>query len=122
MGNETGGMGEDYAVRFLENKGYSIVFRNFHSRFGEIDIIARKEQYIVFTEVKTRDESCLAGPLESVTKAKQARIVKTALFYLQSHPVKLQPRFDVIGITTADGGRTVCKAAHIENAFCGREF
>lgn len=122
MGNETGGMGEDYAARLLEGKGYDIVQRNYRSRFGEIDIIARNEQYIVFTEVKTRDEDHIAGPLESITKAKRLRIVKTALFYLQSHPVKLQPRFDVVGITTADGGRSVREAVHVENAFGGRGF
>lgn len=122
MGKGTGGMGEDYAARLLEKKGYGIVQRNYRSRFGEIDIIARNAQYIVFTEVKTRDENHLAGPLESVTGAKRAKIVKTALFYLQSHPVKLQPRFDVIGITTADGGRSVRDVVHIENAFEGREF
>lgn len=122
MNGGTGGMGEDCAARLLEEKGYCVVRRNYHSRFGEIDIIAQNGQYIVFAEVKTRDENRLAGPLEAVTAAKRSRIVKTALLYLQSHPTKLQPRFDVIGITTADKGRVVRNIVHIENAFEGREF
>lgn len=117
MKNATGGLGEDCAVRFLEDKGYSVLERNYRSRFGEIDIIARNGPYIVFAEVKTRGESRLADPLEAVTKTKQTKIVKTALLYLQTHAVKLQPRFDVIGITTADGGHSIRNVVHIENAF-----
>ncbi len=117
MQNETGKLGEDYAAELLREKGYRILERNYHSRFGEIDIIAENSEYIVFAEVKTRDENFAVSPLEAVTKGKQKKLGKTALLYLQSHPTPLQPRFDVIAIVTAGGDFTVKSADHIQNAF-----
>ena len=117
MPNETGKLGEDYAAGLLLEKGYRILERNYHSRFGEIDIIAQNSEYLVFAEVKTREEHFSVSPLESVTAAKQKKLWKTALLYLQSHPTPLQPRFDVIGIVTEGEGFTVKSAEHIQNAF-----
>lgn len=117
MNNSSGKMGEDFAVEILLEKGYEIVERNYHSRFGEIDIIAQNSLYIVFVEVKTRDENFLVSPLEAVTAGKQRKLYKTALLYLQSHPTALQPRFDVIGITTKN--LIIKSTEHIENAFTG---
>ena len=122
MKNESGQIGEDCASDLMLKKGYQIIERNYHSRFGEIDIIAQNKDYIVFVEVKTRDENYSVSPLEAVTMSKQKKLYKTALLYLQSHPTKLQPRFDVIGITTETNHFTVKTIEHIENAFSGGGF
>ena len=119
MNNASGKIGEDYAAELLIKKGYLIIERNYHSRFGEVDIIAENDEYVVFAEVKTRDENFLVSPLEAVTVGKQRKILKTALLYLQSHKTELQPRFDVIGITTKGDAFTVKSVEHIENAFMG---
>lgn len=119
MSNASGKIGEDYAVEVLCKKGYKIIERNYHSRFGEIDIIAENSEYIVFAEVKTRDEHFSVSPLEAVTSGKQKKIFKTAILYLQLHKTKLQPRFDVIGITTQSDAFIIKSVEHIENAFSG---
>jgi putative endonuclease len=95
-----GAAGEVLAARFLRDKGYTLLTSNYHSRFGEIDIIACDREYIAFVEVKTRQEGALYAPKEAVTRAKQQRILKTAAVYLSRHPTGLQPRFDVIEIVT----------------------
>ncbi len=110
----TGEKGEKLAVRHLEKKGYTIVARNFQTRFGEVDIICKNKQYIVFAEVKTRSEGYLICGRDAVGAAKQRRIFKAAMQFLQSDPVELQPRFDVIEIVLSD---KECKIEHIENAF-----
>lgn len=122
MNNASGKIGEDYAAQLLAKKGYRVVARNYRSRFGEIDLIAENKEYIVFVEVKTRGEHYTVGPLEAVTAGKQKKIIKTALFYLQSNKTTLQPRFDVIGIVTAADPFSVLSVEHIENAFLGGGF
>ncbi len=118
MYNDSGKIGEDYAANYLLQNGYQILERNYHSRFGEIDIIVRNDRYLVFVEVKTRDENHMVNPLEAVTAQKQKKLYKTALVYFQSHPMQLQPRFDVIGIIT-NANNAVLSMEHIENAFYG---
>lgn len=110
-----GAAGERQAAVFLRKKGYKIEAANYHSRFGEIDIIASKGEYIVFAEVKTRACGSIASPAEFVTAVKAEKIRKTAMLYLAAFPSKLQPRFDVIEVYT-EKGNTV-KINHIENAF-----
>lgn len=119
MDNHSGKTGEAHVRKLLEEKGYRIVDSNFHSRFGEIDIIAENEKYIVFIEVKTRGETCLAHPLEAVTASKRQKIVKTALCYLSQHPTDLQPRFDVAGLVTDRDGNVLLSVSYLENAFDG---
>lgn len=100
MGNLTGKIGEDYAAREYKKAGYRVVHRNFHSRYGEIDIIVQNEEFIVFAEVKARKIGSLTNPAEAVVKSKQGKIIKTAQIYLYSNPSFLQPRFDVFAVTT----------------------
>ena len=118
-GVASGPLGEQIAAEYLQAAGYSVVCRNYRTRFGEIDIVAENSRFLVCAEVKTRKEDALAGPLESVTPAKRRRLVKTALLYLQSFPTALQPRFDVIGVTLKRARPAV---QHIENAFDGGGF
>ena len=96
---------------------YCVVETNFHSKFGEIDIVATNKNFICFIEVKFRGSSFFAYPREFVTHRKQKKIIKTATLYLQKKQSNLQPRFDVIEIL---GSKHDCriKIRHIKNAFC----
>lgn len=117
-GISKGAAGEVLAARFLRQKGYTILSSNYRCRQGEIDIIAAKDGYIVFTEVKTRRSSTLYAPREAVTVAKQRRILQTASIYLATHGVDLQPRFDVIEVITPDNAPMVAEEInHIMGAY-----
>lgn len=85
--NPTAKLGEDLATKFLQDKGFKILERNFSVRYGEIDIIALdyKEQFLVFIEVKTRTSENFGSPLESITPWKIDSLVKTAQFYKLTH-------------------------------------
>ena len=109
--------GEDIASGYLTKKGLNVIFRNFHTRYGEIDIIARDSQYIIFAEVKTRNEYAVSVPSEWVDKHKQKKLMMTAALYLQNNPTDLQPRFDVIEVVLAKGSQELVSINHIENAF-----
>ena len=110
-----GKTGERLAADYLRKKGYSILAVNFRCRFGEIDVIAQNRKYIAFVEVKTRGAGSFVHPLEAITPAKRARIVKTAQFYLLAHPTKLQPRFDAAAVSMRGDG--AAQIEYIENAF-----
>lgn len=113
---DIGKAGENFAARYLRKNGYQILERNYRSRFGEIDMIAGKGEYIVFVEVKTRRPGAMVSPLESVTPSKQDKIRKTARFYLAAHHNDLQPRFDVACLTEAPGKHGFA-IEYFENAF-----
>lgn len=114
---EIGNFGE-YAVEiFLEEKGYSIVERQFRCKMGEIDLIAEDGDCTVFVEVKTRKDCGYGRPSEYVDWRKQQKIKRTALFYLGN--LHQTMRFDVVEVFyTYDGGQyKVEQIEHIENAF-----
>ena len=115
---EHGSLGEAYAARMLEEKGYQILARNFHTRFGELDIVAQKGEILAFVEVKTRATGSLARPAAAVSPGKQRRVILAAEGYLLCCPTGLQPRFDVIEVVTEGGADfRVRDACHLENAF-----
>jgi putative endonuclease len=115
----TGDSGEDAAVQFLIGKNFEIIKRNFHSRYGEIDIIVENAEYIIFVEVKSRKFDSLLKGLERVGVSKQKKIIKTACVFLKQNPTKKQPRFDVICINFDPKIKKI-KLEHIENAFGGQ--
>jgi len=90
--------GEHQALEFLRTQGYQIVDVNFRWRGGEIDIIARDQNTLVFIEVKARHNTKYGAPEESVTPAKQQKIIQTAQKYLKEHPTDLNIRFDVVAL------------------------
>ncbi len=114
---KTGDFGERAAESFLVKKGFEIVGRNYHSRYGEIDIIAQNKQYIVFAEVKTRSTAAIDRPGAWVDIRKQKKLMKTAAVYLDSSPTELQPRFDVIEVVYEKNTKVIVSIEHIENAF-----
>lgn len=110
--NDKGKYGEQVAGDFLISKGYEIIQFNYHSRYGEIDIIVTDNKYIVFVEVKARSSSSIDVPSAFVTPSKQSKIIKTAIDYMTKYNKNLQPRFDVIEVFISSK-----KIRHIKNAF-----
>ena len=98
--NRTGLWGEIYAARFLRDNGFDLIAGNYRRRVGEIDIIAKDGEYLVFVEVKYRRLSDSGHPTEAVNFSKQRRITKTALYYCAHNNIgEYTPmRFDVISI------------------------
>ena len=113
-----GNWGEERAARYLRLRGYSILERNFSCRAGEIDIVAKKGNFLVFAEVKLRKNAEFAEAREFVTYAKQKRILAAAQIYLAGHDWDLQPRFDVIEVYAPDGESShKVRINHIQDAF-----
>ncbi len=114
----TGAWGEAVAAEFLRKKHYKIIASGFHSRFGEIDLIARNRKFLVFVEVKQRKSARFAQAREYVDFRKQDKLRITASLYLSQNPTNLQPRFDVIEIYAPEGTATVNpEIYHMEDAF-----
>lgn len=108
---EKGNIGESMAAAYLRLRFYKILERNFKAKTGEIDIIAKKNGYIIFIEVKYRKNLSKGYPREAVTEFKKHQIRRTATFYLMKHNLmEANVRFDVIEIL---GG----KIEHIKDAF-----
>lgn len=117
-----GAWGEEKAAAYLRRHRYRILDVNYHSRFGEIDLIGEKDGYIVFVEVKLRHQDQEVRPMEAVTPAKQKRILQTALCWIAQHPQEVQYRFDVIEIVAPQGmGSRNCRIYHVKNAFDASE-
>ena len=110
MSRTIGILGERQAEKFLKKLGYKIIDRNFSSRFGEIDLIAQDNNYLVFIEVKKRKNTSHGNGAEFVDVAKQRKIIKTANMYIQFNQIDSDIRFDVIEINN----NTI---NHIKNAF-----
>lgn len=114
----TGAWGEALAADYLRKKHYKIVASGYHSRFGEIDLIAQNRTFLVFVEVKLRKSARFALAREYVDLKKQEKLRLTASIYLSQNPTKLQPRFDVIEIYAPEGMATAApEIYHLEDAF-----
>lgn len=111
-----GKAGEALACKFLKKKKYKILTKNYRTNFGEIDIIAKKDDTYVFVEVKTRTSLKFGEPKEAVTEFKANTIRRVAENFLKEYGLydKVLVRFDVIGIL---GDKKNYEIEHIENAF-----
>lgn len=112
-----GKLGEDIGCKYLLKNKYSILERNYHSRFGEIDIIARSfNNILVFIEVKARTSNKYGQGYEAVDYNKQQKIIKTAYFYLNNNKIQNDNfRIDVLSIDL-DFRQRVGKITHFRNA------
>lgn len=115
---ELGRRGEEEAVRYLAAKGYRILDRGFRMFGGEIDIIARQGETLVFVEVKTRRSTEFGVPDESVNLSKQNQVRKIAQGYLLKKQLRESAtpcRFDILSVVWAEGRDLAI--THLENAF-----
>lgn len=111
----TGHFGESIAAKYLISLGYKVVQKNWHSIYGEIDIIALKNNKIHFVEVKTRKSLAFGTPVESYHYFKQGKIIKTAFLYMNQLNTGQSFQFDFIGIIL-NADNTTKDIEMIENA------
>ncbi len=111
-----GNFGEKVAVKFLKKNKYKIIETNYKTKYGEIDIICRNKEYIVFVEVKTRKNGSPVPGAYAVDKKKQYHIFTTASSYIKETKCNKQPRFDVIIVKHYCDG-TYRVEEHYVNAF-----
>jgi putative endonuclease len=118
-----GELGERIAAEHLTRRGYSIVARNFRTRYGELDLIAADDRALVFCEVKTRVAGSRGGPdgpLDAIGPRKRDRLRKMATQWLAEvstpRPRRQELRFDAIGVMLSPAGRLL-SLEHLEDAF-----
>lgn len=111
----TGDRGEEAALRYLLREGYTLVERNYRTRFGEVDLILRDGDTLVFVEVKLRRNAAFGSPLEAVTARKQQTIRALAEGYIAEKDLDSQEvRFDVVGLLAGTGSIEI---EHLRDAF-----
>ena len=114
---------EDLAARYLEYKGYEVLARRYKGRLGEIDLVARQGDVLVFAEVKYRRDLSMGRPSLAVSSSKQQKIRRTAMQYLAEYGSRAAEqdigcRFDVIELWQENGKYRV---HHYKNAFEGEQ-
>ena len=112
-----GNYGEDLACSFLKNLGYTILDRNFRTRYGEIDIICSYKDIIIFLEIKSRYTNNYGLPIESVTYSKQKQIIKLSKSYIHlKNLYNFNIRYDIISIIFSNKDNSY-KLSHLCDAF-----
>lgn len=94
--NDFGKWAENFAVEYLENKGYKILERNYFYQKAEIDIIAQKGNFIVIVEVKARNSEKITTALQAVDSKKRKLLIQVANHFLEEHNLDTEVRFDII--------------------------
>ena len=115
-----GNIGEEAAVITLKKQGYKIIERNYRTKLGEIDIIAKDGEYTVFVEVRLRKSNAFGSPADTIDERKQQKIIKTAQLYAVKNEIYDTPmRFDAVLINSeTDGEKLVNEEIQIiKNAF-----
>ncbi len=113
MSSDAGILAEDKAAEYLKTLGYRILDRRWACALGELDVVASDRGTLVFVEVRARASSSYGSPAETVTKAKQKKVIKAALVYIKAKAIKPEAlRFDVIGFSGVGA-----EPEHIINAF-----
>lgn len=109
MGAGKGNLAETWACQYLQAQGLTLLERNYHCRRGEIDLIMRDKEHIVFVEVRLRSNPAFGSGAESIDHRKRTRLVATAQHYLQSHDSarRCACRFDVISIANGNSRRDI---------------
>lgn len=122
MSKVKGIIGECMAQKYLSNKGFKVLDMNYHSRYGEVDIVALKGDCFVFVEVKLRKKNSKIFGREAVDRRKQTKMAKTALVYLSEIKKEVNARFDVVEVTCSDDSASTNSIVHLENAFSLDDF
>ena len=113
-GKARGWIGEELAAQYLHGRGYTILGRNVRYGRGELDIVCRDKEEIVFVEVKTRRSFAYGAPEQSITPRQENMLKHTASWYLQENVKELTPtRFDVVGVVESADAYTL---RHVKNA------
>jgi len=115
-----GRRGEADAARYLRQRGYVILERNYRTRLGEVDLVAFKDGAIAFVEVKARTESSQDEALEAVTRRKRQRLIRAARDYVARQRLdrhELECRFDVVSVLYGPRGSVPLQVEHICGAF-----
>ncbi|MDH5553131.1 MAG: YraN family protein [Nitrosomonas sp.] len=94
---------EHYAASYLQNQNLTLLQQNYHCRFGEIDLIMRDHETLVFVEVRMRTSESFGGAAASITSSKQAKLLRTARHYIAALNTEPACRFDVVLLTGSDG-------------------
>jgi len=115
--NDTGVRGEELAINYLINKGYTILEQNWRHRRTEIDIIARHKEVLVFVEVKTRSDDYFGEPASYADDKKMKRIATGATVYMNQINHDWEVRFDIIGVLIKNPQRAEIR--HYEDAYWG---
>lgn len=112
--SKVGSIGEQAAASYLLSKQFLILERNFKARYGEIDIVAREGNTLVFVEVKTRSGTSFGSPEMSVTPRKLREVIQTAQYYVLLHPGTCPDmRVDVVAIMLDPVSYAVTKLTHL---------
>jgi TIGR00252 family protein len=113
-----GRWGESLTADYLRERGYKILEAGWRCRFGELDLVASDGSYLCFVEVKLRKSDAFGRAAEYVDHRKRERLRISAQLYLEEHPSRLQPRFDVVEIYAPEGLKTDRpELSHWKNAF-----
>jgi putative endonuclease len=112
---DQGQAAEEQALAYLHKQGLRLLARNYRSRSGEIDLVMQQADTLVFVEVRYRQSSHFGSAVESVTAAKQRKLLSTASRFLQERALDVPCRFDVVGIS----GRQSTEIEWIQDAFQG---
>ena len=115
-----GNIGEEAAVQALKKRGYKIIARNYRTKMGEIDIVAKDGEYTVFVEVRLRKSNAFGSPADTIDRRKQQKIIKAAQMYAVKNDIYDTPmRFDAVLINAdTDGEKLVNEEIQIiKNAF-----
>jgi putative endonuclease len=111
---KTGAKGENLAAEFLQSKGFEIVARNFRHKHAEIDLIAQRENWLLFIEVKTRTSTSYGQPEDFVDHHKSRNVFEAAEEYIFANDWQGHIRFDIISVKL--GYKDVVEIVHFEDA------
>jgi putative endonuclease len=112
--NDSGKLGEKLAKEYLINQGYKILHTNWRTARYEVDIIAKKDNILVFCEVKYRSSNRFGEPELFVSKRKQKNVIKSAIIYIEQNCWQGESRFDIISVLMEE--KTI-KINHIKDAY-----
>lgn len=114
---DVGIKGEQLAVKHLKKCGYKILSKNYKNKCGEIDIICKNKDTIIFVEVKTRTNKNYGDACEAVNLYKQKKIISVSKYYLLKNKNNLMIRYDVIEVYLEKDNLNLIEINHIENAY-----